>query len=164
MKIKANKKTLIFGIIYFILYFLIFGFLAFGLDLIPKANNFTKWINSNLNITFWFLLIFHTLCFLVYISYIYYNNIHIDDIVTTYNRNFDSTKNEFRKNIKKLEEDTETQWNKQNDMYVKSQAHLRFNEHQYIEIKYSVDSLKKEITLIQNNVLQNKKTDNELLH
>ncbi len=161
MRTKEQKKTLVFGIIYFILNFLIFGFLAFGLDLIPKANKLTEWINNNLNITFWFLLIFHTLCFLVYIAYIYYNNIYIDDIVTTYNRNFDSAKNEFNKNIKELEKDTENQWNKQNDMYVKSQKHLCFNEHQYIEIKYSIDSIKKEVISLQNNLLQNKKTDNE---
>ena len=158
MGIKGKKQALIFGIIHFILSFLIFGFFAFGLDLIPKADKPTEWINSNVNLAFWILLILHTVCFLIYIAYIYYNNVYIDDAVTTNNRSLELAQNRIDKDIKKLETDTEKQWNRQNDMYAEAQKHLRFNECQYIEMKHSVQDLVKEIKKIQTDLEKEEKS------
>ena len=158
MGIKGKKQALIFGIIYFILFFIILGFFAFGLDLIPKADKLTEWINSNVNLTFWVLLILHTVCFFIYIAYIYYNNVYVDYAVTTNNRSLELAQNRIDKDIKKLETDSEKQWNRQNNMYAESQKHLHFNECQYIEMKHSVQDLVKEVKQLHSELEQEEKS------
>ena len=76
MGIKRKKQALIFGLIHFALSLFILVFLFFGLDLIPKADKPTEWINSNVNLTFWALLILHIVSFSIYIVYIYCNNVY----------------------------------------------------------------------------------------
>lgn len=145
MGIKRKKQALIFGIIHFVLSLFVLVFLFFGLDLIPKADKPTEWINSNVNLTFWALLILHIVSFSIYIVYIYCNNVYIDDAVTTNNRSLELAQNRIDKDIKKLEADTENQWNRQNNIYAEAQKHLLFNECQYIEMKHSVQDLVKEV-------------------
>lgn len=152
MGMKGKRQTLIFGIIHFILFFIILGFFAFGLDLIPKADKPSEWINSNVNLTFWALLILHIVSFSIYLAYVYCNNVYMDDAVTTNNRSLESAQNRIDKDIKKLETDTEKQRNRQNNMYAESQKHLHFNECQYIEIKHSIQDLVKEVKQIHSEL------------
>lgn len=158
MGIKRKKQALIFGILHFVLFILILGFFAFGLDLIPKADKPTEWINSNVNLTFWVLLILHIVSFSIYLAYVYCNNVYMDDAVTTNNRSLESAQNRIDKDIKKLEADTEKQWNRQNDMYAESQKHLHFNECQYIEIKHSIQDLVKEVKQIHSELEKEEKS------
>lgn len=157
MNMPRKKQALIFILIHHVLFAVSFSVPLFGIGIIPNAKVVTDWINGNITLIFWFLLILHSLCFVIYIIYIYCNNLYIDEKLEYHSNQLKLIQDIIKIKLGKYQDDVSKQNTKQAKFNEKNQELLECYKIQYLEIKHSIKDIKKDVSSLRKELIQKEK-------